>query len=191
MNEHQLLEAVAQAAERLLARLNRLTYPGQEITELRRRLDDLRAWQEQANEADRPVYVRTQTCKSCQALFFFARHGDDAEETEFSRRPRWIPLELDAIDAEGVIPEWRWVVDFKAYPPIARPIPEATSIYVDHRQTCGTGDGPRKHCLPYLRRYKVNQSKVNAEMENDSIRATNKLLAFQQRLADKERHDDS
>jgi hypothetical protein len=181
MNEHQLLEAVAGAAEELLRDLDNQQVVGEAIRVLRHRLEILREWQEYANEADQPRYIRSKPCKQCEALFFFAVvDGDD--DVDFGK-PTWLPLEVDPVNAGDLPPELRWVVDFSSYPPKIRPDPNAQMVYIDHRMTCGTKDGPKKGYGPaYARRWKVNQTRLNAEMENESIRSANDLRALQRRL---------
>ena len=100
-----------------------------------------------------------------------------------SRGGRWVPLELDPVNAGEVLGEWRWVVDTSDSPPIAAVQSDTTGlVYVDHRQTCGAGAGPKHHCEPYLRRWEINKTKLNAGMENETVRAANDLRALQRRL---------
>jgi hypothetical protein len=198
MNERELLTAVADAAETLLTQLDEKA-----LGLLRQRVKTLRDWQEHGNEAERPRHLRVQSCKYCEAPFFFAVRGEDSTpvvrgqgESPYSALvgggAGWLPLEVDPIDSEGVLPEWRWLVDFSDYPPRALvDVTASGSVYVDHRQTCGARDGPQKRCVPYLRRWKANAAKVNAEMDNEAIRTANDLLSLQRRLVDKEKHDDS
>ena len=193
MDEHQLLEAVADAAEKAVDAEDQDRKRA--LAVLRQRLATLRAWQEQSHESDRPK-VRTQTCKHCEALFFFACQADRPDDDTYDvivGRSRWIPLEIDPIDAAGVLVEWRWVVDFSVYPPETHvDLDAASQVYVDHRQTCARNeDGPKRPCAAYLRRWKINSTKIHAETENESIRAANDLLAFRRRLSDKQQHDDS
>lgn len=194
MDERELMAGVVDAAEKVLAceprpetRVARAA-----LALLRQRIHMLRAWQEESNEPDRPRHLRAQTCKYCPALVFFAVRDDEIDPGDMTARgSHWMPMEVDPIDSEGVLPEWRWVVNVDNWPPLLRLSQASTVVYVDHRQTCGNGDGPKKRCAPYERRYKANAAKSNAGMENESIRAANDLLALQRRLADNRGHDDS
>jgi hypothetical protein len=206
VNERDLMAGVVDAAEKALAANVHGADPQSRatLTVLRQRIATLRAWQENSNETDRRTGVRVQSCKYCQALIFFAQtvdnFGTTVEVTDTRTvahamtRPgsRWVPLEIDPIDSADVLPEWRWIVNFDEYPPVTLTSLGATGpVYVDHRQTCGETDGPKKPCPGYQRRWKANATKVNAGMENESVRAANDLLALQRRLTDREPHDDS
>lgn len=211
MNEQELKNAVVADAEALV-----LAVPGSLIKPLHalvQSVERLHAWQENSNEPERPGRPHaTKTCERCEAVFFFARYGDvdlydpstsvavsgransALTKSTLHTRPRWVPLELDSVDSASVLAEWRWVVDFATRPPVAEIREDATGpVYVDHRQTCGAGDGPKRRCVPYDRRYKVNSAKINAETVNESIRTANSLVALQRRLrdSDMEDHDES
>lgn len=215
MNEQELKNAVVAAAEALVLALMSegtiLPAKGSALPTLVESVERLHAWQENSNEPERPgLRPATKSCERCEAVFFFARYGEvdlyDPSTTvavsgraNYSalvkgERPRWVPLELDSVDSASVLAEWRWVVDFATRPPVAEIREDATGpVYVDHRQTCGAGEGPRRRCVPYDRRYKVNSAKINAETVNESIRTANNLVALQRRLrdSDMEDHDES
>jgi hypothetical protein len=190
VNEHELMAGVVDAADKLLKEST-----PEALRELRERMATLRGWQEESHEIERPRHLRVQVCKVCPAVIFFACEVDDADDPDFSPvnlRRQWMPFEVDPIDAEGVLPEWRWTVNFAEYPPRCQVDLTTTAlVYVDHRKTCGALAGPKKYCTPYERRWKANVAKTNAGMDNESIRATNDLLALQRRLADRRGHDDS
>lgn len=91
--------------------------------------------------------VKSKPCEKCGQVFFFAQDAGG----------RWIPLEMDRIPSDGVIPAWRYVVSFGGFDsPQVRVQDQAKEVWVDHRQTCGAGDGPKYRIASYQRRWKVN-----------------------------------
>lgn len=114
--------------------------------------------------------VRAKTCERCSVAFYFAQDVGG----------RWIPLEMDRIPAEGVLPAWRYVVTFGGFDsPQVRVQNDAKEVWVDHRQTCGANpDGPKYQIASYLRRWKVNV----AHFRNLTDNVAGNLLALGDRL---------
>lgn len=188
MNEHDLLCEIMDTTEAFLNTEPIPTSPkAKELAaRLRGQIANLHVYRVHAYESTRPPSsVRQKLCERCKTPFFFARDADfgDADEPNPFVRVRkggWIPFETETLQARGVIANFRYVIDFNGPHPIARvePTRDSGEVWVDHRQTCGTGDGPKFRCAPYLRRYKVNQERANLEVESwkDDLQALKRKL---------------
>lgn len=182
MNEHDLMCSAIEAAEQLVAtgQLIPGSYEAADLlTALETRLKNLRSYQSGADETDRPAGVNLRVCDKCECRFFFAR--DSPDDDVFGR---WVPFELEPINADGVLPSWLWVIDFTGPHPMCKLEPTRTSgqVYVDHRQTCGGGKGPKHRCAPYLRRYKVNFERATRELQTQTAETTASLQSLRRRL---------
>jgi hypothetical protein len=189
VNEHDLLCEILDTTEAFLDTEPIPTGPRAKelVALLRQQITNLQQYRLHGNEADRPpVGAKTKLCERCKTPFFFARDAirvrfaNNEVEKPWQRKQGWAPFELDPISAKGVTANFRYVIDFNGPYPMfhVEPTRDSGQVWVDHRETCGTGNGPQVRCSPYLRRYKVNQERANLEVESwkDDLQALQRRL---------------
>lgn len=179
VDERELWMAVADAAEKFLA-----TDPiptGHKSAHLMdvlvERLINLRRYEQNALEPS-SVPAKTRPCEFCGTLIFFAKTVNG----------RWAPMEIDQVPAEGMIPAWKWRVSFdrvagqRGAPEVRFDPNMSGQVWVDHRQTCGIGDGPKFRVESLVRRWKVNVARA----ESTTAGVVDSLLKMRRRYASEE-----
>lgn len=162
IDERELLESVTAAAAALL--LERLITPddasARALGRMETALFNLAQFRLHGHEVS-GVPARVKCCERCNAEFFFAELPTG----------RWIPLELDQVEAAEVLPAWRYIVNFDLSTPrvTQHPGKQTGKVWVNHIETCGAGDGPRHAVAPYVRRYRVNAERLDVGEVNDTI----------------------
>jgi hypothetical protein len=179
VDERQLLLAIAARAQELCRHLSSpYSDEAMEATvRLQSALDNWQSWNVWSNEPDRP-HQRGRACRDCQGNIFFAQELINQ---------RWLPLDIDPVDASEVHPEWRYRVDLQVDPPrVWLDLENGGRVYLHHRWTCPTRSGPTKaHGPAYGRRYVVN----TARLDKDEKHAIDQLQTLLRKFAEDAERD--